>query len=141
MREQKTLGKEPAPPKPFRPSKVKKLADFVKIVESHGWKVSSRGWPKFLCWNPNGDISLAYALGPGRRLSKVQRFIAYQFSQRGIPVYTWSEDDGFRVFDPLAYRLHYAQVVNLPDRAKRKLRDNATLTVAGTPFAGTSSKP
>lgn len=135
MGEVRSLGHDPEPPKSVelhdapgvrrtkrRPSglkqsawyrlpKVEKMASFITTVTGHGWKVTSRGWPKFLCWSPSGEISLAYVLKDGKRLSRVQRFVAYQFARCGIAVYTFSKSGGFKVFDPQAYRLAYAQQV------------------------------
>lgn len=104
----------------YRLPKVEKMATFIQLVTAHGWKVTSRGWPKFLCWSPDGKISLAYVLKDGRKLSRVQRFVAYQFSQCGVPVYTWSKSGGFMVFDPQAYRLAYAQR-GAPAKSRQKV--------------------
>jgi len=100
-----------------RKPRVRKLAAFLELVTDAGWKVQSRGWPHFLCWK-DGDIALAYPLQPGRKLRKTQLFMAYHFSKRGIPVYTWNETQGFMIFDPPTFMGQYKELAYSQDPRK-----------------------
>jgi hypothetical protein len=66
---------------------------FVEAAEAHGWKVTKRGYPDFICFLPDGPpILVEVKQHAGRRLSKAQWRFKQAFRGRPVQVYKWTPD-------------------------------------------------
>jgi len=70
------------------------------LMRAGGWKVTSRGWPRYFCWK-EGKVSLVV---PGKLNSK-QAFQFWWFERHGIECYSWTKRTGFVRFDAAKWKL------------------------------------
>ena len=75
-------------------------------LRAAGWKVTSRGWPKYFAWK-DGKPS---AIVPGTLNSK-QAFLFWWFERHGIECYSWTQAGGFVRFDSAKWKLQRARQV------------------------------
>ena len=69
---------------------------FAQFAREQGWSVSKRGWPDFFCW-ADGRIALVEVKRhKNYRLRTGQYRLMKALSERGVPVFRWSPDEGLR---------------------------------------------
>lgn len=65
---------------------------FAKTAREHGWMVTKRGWPDFICYR-NNDIMLVEVKRKGAyRLKRTQEKFMKTISGYGVKCYRWSPD-------------------------------------------------
>jgi Holliday junction resolvase len=70
-------------------------AELYDLMTEHGWEVTKRGWPDFLCLKGGKLVCIEVKPKRGYKLKSWQRRVMLELVKHGIRAYRWSPDGGF----------------------------------------------
>jgi len=89
------------PPRPRRCLKNQPEETCARWLESHGFTVSKRGWPDFVAFDAHGHMAaIEVKRHSTYKLRPTQDRILRALAHAGIPVFSWSPDEGLKTYPP-----------------------------------------